>query len=228
MRRWPVALPLAALVALACTAAALAATAHRDASSTFVVDNSFTIKTSDPQRAFDPTASIVDRGIFDTLFTYNKGDLAHPVPLLVSTWKASNGAKRFTFNLKKNVHFANGDALTSADVVFSLNRLINIKGNPAFLLAGIVVKPHGRYSVVLSSKTAAGQLPAILANPSTGIVNAKLLKAHGGTASVGADKNDKAEAWLNSSDSVGAGSGPSVLSSYCTTSSIRLKRNRRS
>ncbi len=28
---------------------------------TLVVDNSFTIKTSDPQRAFDPTASIVDR-----------------------------------------------------------------------------------------------------------------------------------------------------------------------
>jgi peptide/nickel transport system substrate-binding protein len=225
MRRWQLALPLAALVALACTAAALAATAHRDASSTLVVDNSFTIKTSDPQRAFDPTASIVDRGIFDTLFTYNKSDLAHPVPLLVSTWRASNGAKTFTFNLRKNVHFANGDPLTSADVVFSLNRLINLKGNPAFLLAGIVIKPHGRSTVVMSSKTPAGQLPAILANPSTGVVNAKLVKAHGGTASVGADKNDKAEQWLNSSDSVGAGSGPYVLSSYSTTSSITLKRN---
>jgi peptide/nickel transport system substrate-binding protein len=212
-------------VALACAAAALAANAHRAASSTLVVDNSFTIKTSDPQRAFDPTASIVDRGIYDTLFTYNKGDLAHPVPLLVSSWKASNGATRFTFNLKKNVHFANGDPLTSADVVFSLNRLINLKGNPSFLLAGIIVKPHGRYQVVMSSKTPAGQLPAILANPSTGIVNSKLVKQHGGTASVGADQKDKAETWLNSSASVGAGSGPYVLSSYSTTSQITLKRN---
>src|ERR1700755_2476033 len=125
MRRWQLVLPLAALVALACTAAALAATAHRDAGSTFVVDNSFTIKTSDPQRAFDPTASIVDGGTYDTLFTSNKSDLAHPVPLLVSSWHASNGAKAFTFNLKKNVHFANGDPLTSADVVFSLNRPLN-------------------------------------------------------------------------------------------------------
>jgi peptide/nickel transport system substrate-binding protein len=225
MHRWQLTLPLVALVALACTAAALAATAHRSASSTFVVDNSFTIKTSDPQRAFDPTASIVDRGIFDTLFTYNRGDLAHPVPLLVSSWKASNGAKTFTFNLKKNVRFANGDPLTSSDVVFSLNRLINLKGNPAFLLSGIVVKPHGRYTVLMRSKTPAGQLPAILANPSTGIVNARLVKQHGGTASVGADKNDKAEQWFNSSASVGAGSGPYVLSSYSTTSSITLKRN---
>ena len=225
VQKWRLMLPLAVVVALACAAAAFAAASHRDGGSTFVVDNSFTIKTSDPQRAFDPTASIVDRGIFDKLFTYKKADLAHPMPLLVSSWRATNGAKTFVFNLKKNVHFANGDPLTSADVVFSLNRLINLKGNPAFLLSGVVVKPKGRYAVVMRSKTPAGQLPAILANPSTGIVNAKLVKAHGGTASVGADKNDHAEQWLNSSASVGAGSGPYVLSSYSTTSQITLKRN---
>jgi peptide/nickel transport system substrate-binding protein len=227
LSRWRLAVPLAVLVALACTAAALAATAHRSAGSTFVIDNSFTIKTSDPQRAFDPTASIVDRGIYDTLFTYNRGDLAHPIPLLVSSWKATNGAKTFTFQLKKNVHFANGDPLTSADVVFSLNRLINLKGNPAFLLTGIVIKPAGRYGVVMRSKTPAGQLPAILANPSTGIVNSKLVKAHGGTASVGANTKDKAESWLNSPASVGAGSGPYTLASYSSTSQITLKPNAR-
>ena len=50
---------------------------------------------------------------------------------------------KFIFNLNKNVHFANGDPLTSADVVFSLNRLINLKGNPAFLLDGIIVSRTG-------------------------------------------------------------------------------------
>lgn len=217
----------ATIGALACAAAALATPAHHAASSTLVIDNSFTIKTTDPQRAFDPTASIVDRGIYDTLFTYQKDDLAHPIPLLVSSWKESNGARTFVFHLKRNVHFANGDPLTSADVVFSLNRLINLKGNPSFLLSGVVVKPRGRYTVVLTSKTPAGQLPAILANPSTGIVNSKLVKAHGGTASVGADKQDKAEQWLNSPSSVGAGSGPYVLSSYSPTSQIVLKSNPR-
>ena len=39
------------------------------ASGTLVVDRSFEIKTADPQRAFEPTASIVDRGIYDTFFT---------------------------------------------------------------------------------------------------------------------------------------------------------------
>src|ERR1700752_218397 len=122
------------LLALVAATAALGASSHAAAGSPLVVDNSFTIKTSDPQRAFDPTASIIDRAIFDTLFTYKGGDLSNPIPLLVQSWKATNGAKTFTFQLKKNVHFADGTPLTSADVVFSLNRLINIKGNPAFLL----------------------------------------------------------------------------------------------
>jgi peptide/nickel transport system substrate-binding protein len=65
-------------------------------------------------------------------------------------------------------------------------------------------------------------LPAILANTSLGVVNSKLVRAHGGTASVGADKNDKAEQWLNSPASLGAGSGPYVLKQYSTTSQIVL------
>src|SRR5581483_8166063 len=129
------------------------------------------------------------------------------------------------FNLKPNVHFANGDPLTSADVVFSLNRLINIKGNPSFLLAGITIKASGRYGVVMTSTTPAGQLPAILANPSTGIVNSKLVKAHGGTAAANASTKDKAESWLNSPSAVGEGSGPYELASYNSTSQVTLKRN---
>ena len=99
------------VAALAFAAAALGASVHRTAAPTLVVDKSFEIKTADPQRAFEPTASIVNRGIFDTLFTYKGSDLAHPIPLLVSSWKASKNAKTFTFQLKKNVHFANGTPL---------------------------------------------------------------------------------------------------------------------
>jgi peptide/nickel transport system substrate-binding protein len=217
--------PLAAVVALACAAAALASTSRNTASSTLVIDNSFTLKTSDPGRAFDPTGSIVDRGIYDTLFTYNKGDLAHPVPLLVSSYKASSGARVFVFNLKHNVRFANGDPLTAKDVAFSLNRLINLKGNPAFLLTGTRIKARGSYTVVMSSATPDGQLPAILANPSTGILNSKLVKAHGGTDGSNASSADKAEQWLNSSASAGAGSGPYTLQQYSTTSQVTLVPN---
>ena len=232
MKRLPTAraarlISLGLLVALASAVAAYGATRQRAAAPTLVVDRSFEIKTADPQRAFEPTAAIVDRAVYDTLFTYKGGDIAHPVPLLVRSWNASDDAKTFTFQLKRNVHFADGTPLTSADVVFSLNRLVNLKGNPAFLLDGVTAKAKGRYTVVLRSKAPGTQLPQILANTSTGIVNSKLAKAHGATASVGADKADKAEQWFNSSASAGAGSGPYLLKQYSTTSQITLVPNTR-
>ncbi|HZO35212.1 MAG TPA: ABC transporter substrate-binding protein [Gaiellaceae bacterium] len=218
-------LPIAAVVALAGAVAANGVSRHSAASSTLVIDNSFTLKTSDPQRAFDPTGSIIDRALFDTLFTYKGSDLAHPIPLLVRSWKASKNAKTFTFQLKRNAHFADGTPLTSADVVFSYRRLVSLKGNPSFLLAGVTTRAAGPYTVVMHSATPNTALPAILANPSTGIVNSKLVKAHGGSDAGNAAKADKAESWLNSSSSVGAGSGPYVLSSFSTTSQVTLTPN---
>ena len=58
-------------------------------------------------------------------------------------------------------------------------------------------------------------------------MNSKLVRKHGGTSAVGADKNDKAEKWLNSSASRGAGSGPYLLQRYSTTSQITLVPNPR-
>jgi peptide/nickel transport system substrate-binding protein len=221
----------AALAAMAVLATVAVATGARSAPSapthTLVVDRSFEIKTADPQRAFEPTAAIVDRGIYDTFFTYKGGDLAHPRPLLVQSWKASKDAKTFTFNLRHNVRFANGAPLTAADAVFSFNRLINLKGNPAFLLDGVTVSSRGKYTVVLRSKAPNAALPSILTNTSLGVVNSKLVRAHGGTAAPGADKNDKAERWLNSAASRGAGSGPYLLQRYSTTSQITLVPNSR-
>ncbi len=198
------------------------ASARTASAPTLVIDNSFTLKTSDPGRAFDPTASMVDRAIYDTLFTYKGDDLAHPIPLLVSSWKASPNAETFTFQLKHNVHFADGTPLTSADVVWSFKRLVNLKGNPAFLLSGVTTTADGKYAVVMHSKTPDTELPVILANPSTGILNSALVTKNGGSDAANAAKADTAENWLNSSASAGAGSGPYTLSSYSTTSQVTL------
>ena len=218
---------VAALGVLATVAAAMGATGAQSPTETLVIDRSFEIKTADPQRAYEPTAAIVDRGIYDTFFTYNGGDLAHPRPLLVQSWSVSKDAKTFVFNLKRNVHFADGTPLTAADAVFSFRRLINLKGNPSFLLDGVTVSLRGRYTIVLRSKAPNLALPSILTNTSLGVVNSKLVRAHGGTSAPGADKSDKAEQWLNSSASRGAGSGPYLLDRYSTTSQITLVPNTR-
>src|SRR2546421_3752863 len=231
--RWAAKAVLLASAALATAAGAWGATPTRgahtssSASATLVVDRSFEIKTADPQRAFEPTAAIVDRGIYDTFFTYKGNDLAHPVPQLVRSWSASKNAKTFVFHLRKDVHFADGTPLTAKDAVFSFRRLINLKGNPAFLLDGVTPTASGKYTVVLRSTNPNTALPSILTNTSFGIVNSKLVRAHGGIAAANADKADKAEQWLNSAASRGAGSGPYLLQRYSTTSQITLVPNPR-
>ena len=194
---------------------------------TLVVDRSFEIRTSDPQRAFEPTASIVDRAIYDTLLTFRGGDVSRPVLMAARGYRATGGGRTYTFDLRRDIRFADGTQMTAADVVFSFRRLINLKGNPAFLLSGVTPSARGRYTVVLRSRTPNTAIPSIVANTSLGIVNSRLARRHGATDGPNADKTDKAERWFNSPASVGAGSGPYLLRQYSTTSQIVLDLNPR-
>jgi peptide/nickel transport system substrate-binding protein len=212
-----------AVAALATAVTSLGATRASHASGTLVVDNSFVIHTADPQREFDPTSSIIDHAMYDTLVTF-KGSGTTPVPWLATSWKASNAAKLFVFHLRKGVVFSDGTPLMAADVVFSFRRLINLKASGSFLLANVVVSAPNTSTVVLRSKVSNPALTRILANPALGIVNSKVVKANGGTDAAGADKKDKAERFL---DGTSAGSGPYVLKQYSTSQQIVLDTNPR-
>ena len=124
-------------------------TTVRPASSTLVIDKSFDLKTSDPQRQYEPTGGIVDRGLYDTLLEVRGRRRGAPGPERRNVVQGVEGRKTYTFTLRKNVKFSDGTPLTSADVVFSFNRLVNLKGNPSFLLAGITTSAKGKYTVVL-------------------------------------------------------------------------------
>jgi peptide/nickel transport system substrate-binding protein len=212
----------AIFVAAVATTAASATHSRRAANDTLVVDKSFDLKTVDPQRQYEPTGGIVDRALYDTLLEFKGADVAHPAPSVATGYKASKDARTYTFNLRRNVRFSDGSRLTAADVVFSFRRLVNLKGNPSFLLAGITTTAKGPYTVVMKSKTPNPAIPVLVANTSLGIVNSNVVRAHGGSAAANADKADKAESFLNSQS---AGSGPYILKSYSTTSQVVLTRN---
>ena len=192
------------------------------ASSSLVVETSFVLKTLDPGRMFEPTGLMIDHTIYDTLLTYKGSDVTTPVPDLATSYTASADAKTFTFTLRKGVKFANGDPLTAADVVFSLTRTKNIDGNPSFLMAGITATAPNASTVVLTSTTPNTAIPAILTNPSLGIVDQKKVVAAGGSDAANAATADKAETALNTTSE---GSGPYTLTSYSTTTQVVLTAN---
>ena len=105
-----VGITLVAVIAVFTTSAWSAGTQTQ----TLVVDRSFEIRTSDPQRAFEPTASIVDRAIYDTLLTFRGGDVSRPRPMAARSYTASRNAKTYVFQLRRDIRFADGTPLTAA------------------------------------------------------------------------------------------------------------------
>ena len=192
------------------------------ASSDLVVETAFVLKTLDPGRMFEPTGLMIDHAIYDTLLTYKGSNVSTPVPDLATSYTASSDAKTYTFTLRKGAKFANGDPVTAADVVFSLMRTKDINGNPSFLMAGITATAPSPGTVVLTSSTANTAIPAILTNPSLGIVDAKKVEAAGGTDAANASTADKAEAALNATSE---GSGPYKLTSFSLTTQVVLTAN---
>jgi peptide/nickel transport system substrate-binding protein len=185
---------------------------------TLTIDKTFDLKTADPGRMYEPTGEMVDKALYETLLSFNGGDTTKVVPGL-ATLKQSSDAKTFTLTLKGTHKFSDGSTMTADDVVFSLKRVIGVKGNPSFLLDGVTVTKKNATTVVLTTEKPTPALPAILANPALGILNSKVVKAHGGTTT----EADKSEKYLNTHS---AGSGPYILSSLNLASQVVLTTNK--
>ncbi|WP_439679204.1 ABC transporter substrate-binding protein [Embleya sp. MST-111070] len=220
----PVAVTVAAAMMLAACGGAKKNTDDKGGGGggTLVVDTSFSLKTADPGRTFEPTGIMVTRPVYDTLLTFANGDVTKPVPLLASSYEASPDAKTFTFPLRSEAKFSDGTPVTAKDVVFSFNRVKNLKGNPAFLLDGVTATAKDEHTVVLTTAAADPALPFRIATPALGVVNSKTVAAHGGSDAAGADQGDKAEQFLNGDSQ---GSGPYKITKYDVSTEVILTRN---
>jgi len=151
------------------------------------------------------------RAIYESLLTFNGGNTTTPVPLIAQSYTSNADATVFTFKIRQDVKFADGTPLTAHDVAFTYNRLINLQQVAAFLLAGITsAVATDDYTFVLTSKVSNPAIPFIITTPALGILNSKLLQAHGGTDAADAAKTDTAQAFFMTAS---AGSGPYVMSS---------------
>jgi peptide/nickel transport system substrate-binding protein len=203
-------------------AAGDAATASRGsaaASRVLVVDTSFVIKTADPAKVFEPTGTIVLHAVYDNLLTFKNGNVKKPVSQIATSYTESNNAQRYVFKLRKDVRFSDGTKLTSKDVVFSLNRVKNIKSSNSRLLQGVTITAQGAYGVVIESDHPYPGLPFVLPSAPLGIVNSAVVQANGGVSGPNAATDDKAEAFLNRES---AGSGPYTIGLFDVSSQVIL------
>lgn len=196
-RRSP-ALASLAIVALVATAGC-SSSAPATTNSVLIVDKTFDLKTADPHRELSVTGAMISKALYDTL------------PSVATSYTSSEDATRFTFNLRRDVVFSDRSRLTSADVVFSLERIARLKGTPSAVLNGVNVSARNAYTIVVTSNDPNPELPFTLTNPAFAIVSSSMV-------------NDKPDGVL---DSTSAGSGPYILKSFSTFSDIELVANPR-
>jgi peptide/nickel transport system substrate-binding protein len=190
---------------------------------TLVVAASFIIRSIDPGRTVETTSNMLNHATYDSLVTFEGEDLKTPKPSLATEWKISEDGKTYTFKLRSNVKFSGGNPLTSADFKWSFERVKNLKSNPAFYLNPVheILTPDP-LTLVLKLNAPNPALLAILASPSLGAIDSKLVSEKGGASGPDAKDRDKAESFLNNQS---AGTGAFVLSSYVPEQEVVLVRN---
>jgi peptide/nickel transport system substrate-binding protein len=177
----------------------------------------------DPARSADLTPPLTMGATCDTLLTLSTDDLVNVKPSLATTWTLVNNGGAWRFQLRPGVKFWNGDAMTAEDVKFSLDRLVNVKDQPATYASNMgEVKIIDPMTVEIAMKNPKEPLLLDLTAPSFAIYSAKLAKAQGAVSTPGADQSDKATQWLNNNS---AGTGPYHMVGWERNVSVTMQKN---
>lgn len=87
------------------------------------VANSGEVADLDPQTAIGAIEGDVLAALFEPLIQLDPGDL-HPVPAAAASWDVSPDGLRWTFHLRPEAKWSNGDPVRAADWAYSFRRFI--------------------------------------------------------------------------------------------------------
>jgi peptide/nickel transport system substrate-binding protein len=163
----------------------------------------------DPAEAYDDTNWEVGGNLYRTLLTFDSSGSTRLVGDLAEWWEVSRDGRILTFHLTGNARFESGRLLTAEDAAFSLQRVVKLDKEPAFLLTQFgwdarnvegLIKADGPYRLVLTLPTvqATGVVFSCLSSYCGSIVDKAAVLAH-------EINGDLGNAWLRS-HSAGAGS----------------------
>ena len=188
-----------------------------------VIGHAEVTESYDLAHAFNPTSGIVHRAAYDTLVTFPDGDASSIEPGLASEWSVSDDGLTYTFNLRGDATFANGDPLRADDVVFSFTRLQNVMSNPSFLADPIIgIEAVDDLTVAVTLAEPRPSFLSEMVNSAFSIANDSEVMAAGGTNADDATETDTAREFF---DQNSAGTGPYMLESWTPQEETVLVRN---
>jgi peptide/nickel transport system substrate-binding protein len=166
-----------------------------------------------PHHSFEVTGSDLLKNVYDQLFFIDETKSAAELrPGLAESFTISEDGRTFTFRIRQGVRFHSGNALTAADVVFSLRRPLQINRTPAFMYRSVgltadnieqTVRQTGEFEVQVTFSQA--YAPTLIQNLFTAtiasVVDSRLVQQNAG--------EDRGNTWLNR-NSAGSGASPGL------------------
>lgn len=196
--------------------------ADASGSNTVVVAMGSGFANLDPGVVYEKYPPLVVNACYENLFKFYEND-EEAKPCLADTYEFSEDGKTLTVKLKDNVTFASGNKMTSADVLFSINRTKNLQGNPSFICDTIEsMEAPDDLTVVFHLTKADSAILSKLTYCALAILDSEVVKENGGTDAADASTTDKAQDYLNSTS---AGSGMYIMTSYTPDDEIVLEKN---
>ncbi|MCW3492614.1 ABC transporter substrate-binding protein [Microbacterium sp. SSM24] len=199
-----------AVIALAATAALVTgcATGGGDDGGSEEIRDSVTIGLNvalaslQPMSAFSREEQVVIGNIFDTLVEYQDGEY---VPSLAESYEISDDQLTYTFHLRDDVTFHNGEKLTADDVKYTFDSMPDFpfwKENSSYIASSEVID---EYTVAVHTTAATAYNLVVLSG--TEVINEEAIEEHG------ADEQF-----------FPVGTGPYQFVSYDGTGTIELER----
>lgn len=182
----------------------------------------------DPAEGFELSSEQLFGSIYQRLVQADPADPSVLQPVLAASWVAGGDDRSLTFTLRPGATFANGDAVTASDVIYSLSRAVKLNRSPAFILNELgwsadnvdahlsqIDAQHVRLSwpASVSASFALHILTATVAS----IVDKREVLAH-------QQDGDQGNRWLKTQS---AGSGPFRIRRYIPREALVLDANPR-
>jgi len=180
-------------------------------------------RTLDPAEAYDSASTDMVNNIYDRLVTYKGNDTTTIYPELALDWSVANDQLTWTFHLRQNVKFSNGDSFTATDVKYSFDRVL-IVNSPDSGVAWIlkqcmdlnsttIIDP---YTVQIKLTKTYGGFLALLAFTVASVVDRTVVEANGGVVA------NTDNTWMKEN---AVGTGPYKLDHWTHNSEIVLVKN---
>jgi peptide/nickel transport system substrate-binding protein len=180
-------------------------------------------KTLDPADAYDTGSSEPIFQIYDTLVTYKGNDTLTFYPCLATEWTVSNDSLTWTFNLRENVKFSNGNDFTAEDVKYSFDRVLTMGAPESGVdwILGQCMDTNSTtviddYTIQIKLTQAYGGFLALLPFTVAAIVDKDYVEAHGGV--VAGVENE----WMKLNP---MGTGPYMLDHWTRATELVLNKN---